>query len=121
MNDCVKFVRGPTEAMETPIPEGVPYSTIPTGEYTGEGEEQVAVTRQKVLREFIFSHMTTDLDDGTTVFLLACKTHSTYRIHGVTEADLIDWDSFLSPYGHGRDTWLTLDERNELLPKEEEL
>jgi len=115
MSDCVKFARVPTPAMETPIPEGVKFSTVPTGEYTGEGEEQAAVTRQKDVREFTFTHMTTDLPDGTTVFLLACKTHSTYRIHAINPFDLDEWHDFLNPHKHGRETWLTLEERNALL------
>ena len=115
-----KYARVPTAAMETPIPDGVKFSTAPTGKHTGKGEKRVAVTRQKTLREFVFPHMTHDLDDGTTVFLLACKTHSTYRMEGVDEQDLIDWNAFLTPYGHGRKTWLNQEERDALLPEEEE-
>ncbi len=110
-----KYARVPTPKMETLIPEGVPHSTVSTGEYIGEGEERVAVTRQKTLREFTFPHMTNDLDDGYTVVLLACKTHSTYRLEGVDEQDLIEWDNFLAPYGHGEDTWLNQAERDELV------
>ena len=110
-----KFARVPTESMETLIPEGVPYSTIPTGEVVGDE----SVTRQKTLREFIFSHMTRDMEDGTTVFLLACRTHSTYRMKGVDENDIIDWLGFLAPYGITEADLLSLEEYKALFPIED--
>jgi len=65
--------------------------------------------------------MTHDLD-GTTIFLLNCCQDASRggRIDwGLTESDLLDWNQFLTPFGHGEDTWLTAEEVAELLPQEE--
>lgn len=109
-----------TELMDTLIPKGVAYGSIEIEPAVcdEEGDELVpAVTRQKTLREFVFPHCTHDLEDGTTVFLLACKQKSYGRDIGVEEEDLMDWNQYLSNYGHGEDTWLTPEEAQELMPE----
>ena len=111
-----------TELMEELIPVGVPYGTVEVepAEYDEDGNELTpAVTRQKTLREFVFSHLTHDLADGTTVFLLAAKQKDYGRDYGPEEDDLNDWHLYLSNYGHGKETWLTTEEAMALLPPQE--
>ena len=111
-----------TELMNELIPVGVPCGTIEEAPatYDEEGNELTQpVRRQKTLREFVFPHLTHDLEDGTTVFLLACKQKSYGRDHGVEEKDLIDWNMYLSNYEYGENTWLTTEEAMALLPEQE--
>jgi hypothetical protein len=109
------FCEIPTHMMDTLIPEGAKWGSKPTGEVI-EGDE--AVTEQKTLREFTFPHMTTDLGE-TTIILLAAMYAPAWRQHGVTPADLADWDGFMGEHGYPEDKWLTLDERNLRLPTTE--
>jgi len=102
-----KYARVPTEQMNTLIPEGVPYSVSSKGD-------------QRTLREFTHPHMTHDLPDATTIFLLNCNQdpdHGGRIDSGVAEADLVDWHGFLAPYGVGEDTWLSHAEVRALLIK----
>lgn len=103
----IKYARVPTALMESEIPEIVPFSTT-TNE---DGEE-----RQRTLREFVFSHRTWDMEDGTTIFRLACdQSGKGYRHErGTDENDLMDWNGFLSPYGYGEDTWIEHEQVMEL-------
>jgi len=74
---------------------------------------------QKTLREFLFTHMTRVVAEGRVVILLAAKEAPDYRMVGVNEQDLEDWDGYLTPCGHGSDQWMTQEEVNEQYPVEE--
>jgi hypothetical protein len=111
--ELAKWARVPTELMETLIPEGVEYSTIFVEPAT---EETEAVTRQKTLREFVFPHCTHDLQDGTTIFQLACNQKAYGRDIGVNDDDHAQWNSYLSAYGdYGSDSWFDRDGKNSLI------
>ncbi len=105
-----KWAHCQTQLLNELIPNGVRYGEIEEtpAVYDEETGELItpAVTRQKTLREFIFDRCTFDLVDGTTVLLLACDQKKHGRDKGVDAQDLMDWNGFLTPYGHGEDTWL---------------
>lgn len=109
----VRYARVPTELMETSIPEGIKFSVV-------QGED--GTERQKTLREFVFTHLTWDMDDSTTIFRLACdESGRGYRyIRGTDEDDMIDWEFYLTQFGaYGADTWLTHEEVMQLIPQPE--
>ena len=116
------YARVPTEQMETLIPEGIAYSTTPTGNTIGEGEDASVELRQRTLREFTHPHVTHDLPNGTTVFLCNCNQAPDRggRIdYGMTEEDIIDWRGYLKANGVPDSDILTQEQYRELLPEVE--
>ena len=116
----------PTSKMDTLIPAGIPFSEKADG-------------TQKNLREFTFAHVTYDLANGTTVFLISCNQKpypdgSGYRQDGVTDIELdnpddptaMTWNRFLTAHGfprynsEGVELWLTTEQARLLFPVESE-
>jgi len=111
-----KFARVKTELMETLIPEGVPFSTTPTGEVDA---EDAPILRQRTLREFTHPQVTLDLDDGTSVFMLNCNQEPDRGGRtgwGPEQMDIDEWLTFLEPHGITEADLLSLEEYNALLP-----
>jgi hypothetical protein len=80
------------------------------------------VMELKALDGIVFQHSKIDLGD-TVIIRLCAKEAETwvdgkrlgeYRNKGMTEQDLADWESIAPSI-----SWMTLEERNERLPKEE--
>ena len=109
------YVQCPSELLDTEIPEGVKWS----GVVLSVDEDGVETTRQKTLREFVLTHLITYMDDGTTIFPLAAMERPVTRQKAVNEEDMGQWDAFLTPYGYDSSKWLTIAERNAMMPEEE--
>jgi hypothetical protein len=97
------------------IPEGAKWGTVIINEaiFDEEGNEvQEAVTRQKTIEEFCFQ-MGKSLDGTKGIVMLAAIEAPSYRQHGVTAEDLMEWKAFLAPYGITEDTWMNIHEMQE--------
>lgn len=110
------FVECDESMLDTLIPAEAKWGLKTTGE-VDENEEPIYI--QKTLREFLFAHMTRVVAEGRVVILLAAKEAPDYRMVGVNEQDLEDWDGYLTAYGYASDQWMTQEEVNEQYPVEE--
>ena len=55
------------------------------------------------------------LDETKAIICLGGTIQSTYRVRKINYDDLQDWETWLNTKGYPINTWLTLQERNELL------
>ena len=115
----VAFAEIDKDVLTQPAPESCPWSWHSTGQIDA---EEAPVMELKALDGIVFQHSKIDLGD-TVIIRLCAKEAETwvdgkrlgeYRNKGMTEQDLADWESIAPSI-----SWMTLEERNERLPKEE--
>lgn len=106
-NNLYAFIEAPVELLNIEVPVGAKWSSVITG-YDENGEP---ITRQKTMSEFLL-HKIYSLDGTKVLVLLSAMQSPVYRIRGVNESDLNDWDLYLTPYNlnYASGAWMTIDE-----------
>jgi hypothetical protein len=109
------FVECDKQMLKTKIPKEAKWGTKDKV-YDEKGDLVSFV--EKTLDEFTLNFIV-DKKEKNSIVSIAAMEAPNYRVLSVTEADIEEWEGYLTAHGYPVEIWLNVEERNALLETED--